>query len=72
MKSDKNSIDQESSVAEKGKGGFHLEEIPNKSNTSTSKGSRLMKNFKHLEQVYFVMRAKIELPEKGCSNSLSA
>lgn len=72
MKSDNNSIDRESSVAETGKGGFHQEENPNKSNTFTSKGARLMKNFKHLEQVYFSMRGKIEPSAKDCSNSRSA
>lgn len=72
MKSDNNSVDRESSVAETGKGGFHQEEIDNKSNTFTSKGARLMKNFKHLEQVYFAMRGKIEPSEKDFSNSWSA
>ncbi|KAH9308787.1 hypothetical protein KI387_036698, partial [Taxus chinensis] len=48
---------------------IHLEAIPSRSHVSTSKGARLMKNIKHLEQVYFSMRGKIEPPEIDCTNS---
>eukprot|EP01018_Ginkgo_biloba_P004341 Gb_02506 [translate_table: standard] len=54
--------EKESSVAGAQPRVLHLEEIPSGPHALTSKGARLMENFKHLEQVYFAMRGKIEPP----------
>ncbi|XP_057849274.1 protein SPA1-RELATED 2 isoform X2 [Cryptomeria japonica] len=49
--------------------GPYLEANPSRSHAMNSKGAKLIKNLKHLEQVYFSVRGKIEPAELDSTNS---